>query len=538
MPDDPPPRDLSDAVAEGRALVICGAGISRAATREMAPGWAQLIEDALAKAAKLKGGTEQHWVKACKELLTSNLVEDWLNAANTIQQKLAPPNGPFRDFLICKLAFLKATRPTILEAIKKIASRNRIATTNYDHLISEALGWDRTDWTDPQRVVEALRDHRKAVWHIHGDFDRPNSVIFSQHDYDRIAAQELPQFVQKSAGLTFTLVFVGCSASGLSDDNVGKLLDWMRVGFSGLGDKHFVLIPDDNKDQWPDGVTLVRFGGLVDLPSYLGKLAPASTLPFTLPPDPKMIGRAGRLEQLVKEILERARPIVVLGPFGIGKTTLTLAAAYDPRIIARFGSRRLLVNCEPLEDAEGLLRLLAANLGLNDSSDASDVEASIKAACAEVPAFAILDDLDKIWGQDMAGTRSLLGRLAEIFGLRLVLTFSDKPPRLPGAGAFLMQVGPLGEDEARALFLRHAGDHLEGDPALNGLLYALDFHPELIEQLAESAAGRLNLRGVLDRTVFIRQHGHSGVVRRSTGRRPRAISGSRDPRPLQRTRRV
>ena len=101
-----------------------------------------------------------------------------------------------------------------------------------------------------------------------------NSIIFSHDDYDRIAASELPQFVQKSAGLDFMLVFVGCSGSGLSDDNVGRLLDWMHKGFAGLGDRHFVLVADSNTDKWPAGVTPVRFGDYPDLSAYLAKLAP------------------------------------------------------------------------------------------------------------------------------------------------------------------------------------------------------------------------------------------------------------------------
>ncbi len=508
MTDDPA-RDLRDAVAEGRALVICGAGISRAATHGNAPGWAQLIKDALVEAAQSNGGTEQPWVRACEALLSSNLIEDWLNAASTIQQKLAPPDGPYRAFFVSKLGSLKATRPAILEAIAKIAaSRNRIATTNYDHLISQALGWGRADWTEHQLVIEALRGKRQAVWHIHGDIDRPNSIIFSQNDYNRIATSELPQFVQKLAGLAFTLVFVGCSGSGLSDDNVGTLLDWMRMSFSGLGDKHFVLITDDNKDKWPEGVTPVRFGGLVDLPAYLGKLAPELVLPATLPPDPKMIGRKDRLDQLVAAILNKDRPIVVPGARGMGKTTLALAAAYDPQVTARFGkSRRFLVNCEPLEDADGLLRRLATDLGLAASGAAYDVEAKIGTACAEAPALAILDNLETPWGKDTAATKTLLGLLAAIAGLRLILIFRGNPPKLPGAGALTLQdLERLSEEEARDLFLRHAGDHLEGDPALPGLLTALDGHPLSIERLAESAAGRASLRGILDRAVFIRQH--------------------------------
>jgi hypothetical protein len=63
-------------------------------------------------------------------------------------------------------------------------------------------------------------------------------------------------------------------------------------------------------------------------------LAPASTpspppdpvVASTLPPNPKMIGRKDRLEELVKAILDEDRPIVVPGALGMGKTTLALAA--------------------------------------------------------------------------------------------------------------------------------------------------------------------------------------------------------------------
>jgi hypothetical protein len=373
MPDAPP-AELKAAIGEGRSLIVCGAGVSRAVADGQAPGWAQLIKDALAEAATRAGGTAQPWAKACELLISSDQVDDWLNAANTIQQKLGGPGGgPYRAFFVGKLGSLKANQPAILEAIAEIAAaKNKIATTNYDHLISQALDWDRADWTDHLRVIEALRGARPAIWHIHGDFDRPNSIIFSQNDYDRIAASELPQFVQRSAGLNFSLMFVGCSGSGLSDDNVGPLLDWMRKGFAGLGDKHFVLVTDDNKDTWPEGVTPVRFGDYADLPVYLAKLAPEPVRPSGLPPDPKMIGRADRLEQLVAAILNQDRPVVVPGALGMGKTTLALAAAHDARVIERFGkSRRFFVNLEPAPDADGLLRRLAADLGAAASGAAS-----------------------------------------------------------------------------------------------------------------------------------------------------------------------
>ncbi len=498
MPDAAP-AELKAAIADGRALIICGAGVSRAATNGAAPSWEQLIRDALAEAAALGGGMTQPWARACEAFLESREVSDWLNAANTIQQRLKPVDGPYRAFFVGKLGALKAIQPAMLDAVAKLASaRNKIATTNYDHLISQALNWDRADWTDHLRVVEALRGMRPAVWHFHGEFDRPASIIFSQDDYDRIAASELPQFVQRSAGLDFTLVFVGCSGSGLSDDNVGRLLDWMRKGFGGLGDKHFVLVADSNSDKWSAGVTPVRFGGFDDLAVYLAKLAPEPIVPPRLPPNPEMIGRKDRLEELVNAILEEDRPIVVPGALGMGKTTLALAAAHDPRVVARFGKeRRFFVNLEPAPDAEGVLTRLAIQLGLPATGAAHELEAKIAAACAAEPTLAILDNFETPWRSDSAATEALLGELAAIEGLRLVITVRGEPPSLPGPGArVLTDVVRLGDPEARALFLRHAGDQFAADPALPGLLKALDGHPLSIELLAANAQGRADLKGL------------------------------------------
>jgi tetratricopeptide (TPR) repeat protein len=228
--------------------------------------------------------------------------------------------------------------------------------------------------------------------------------------------------------------------------------------------------------------------------------AQAPAAPSTLPPNPRMIGREHRLEQLVAAILDQGRPVVVPGMLGMGKTTLALAAAYDERVVARFGKgRRFFVNLEPVPDADGLLRRLAIDLGLAATGAVPEVEAKIATACAAAPTLAILDNLETPWRKDAAATEALLGRLAAIEGLRLVLTIRGEPPNVPGPGARTLQdVERLGEVDARALFLRRAGDQFEGDPALPGLLSALDGHPLSIELLAANAQGKANLRGLAD----------------------------------------
>ena len=106
----------------------------------------------------------------------------------------------------------------------------------------------------------------------------------------------------------------------------------------------------------------------------------------------------------------------------------------------------------------------------------------------------ILDNLETPWRKDIAATEALLGRLAAIEGLRLVITVRGEPP---GIGArTLRNVEQLQDADARALFLRHAGDQFAADPALPGLLKALDGHPLSIELLAANAQGKADLKGL------------------------------------------
>ena len=226
--------------------------------------------------------------------------------------------------------------------------------------------------------------------------------------------------------------------------------------------------------------------------------APERIVASSLPPNPRMIGRADRLDELVAAILNEDRPIVVPGALGMGKTTLALAATHDPRVIAHFGKgRRFFVNCEPLLDADGLLRRFAAELGLAASGAVPEVEAEIGAACAGAPTLAIIDNLETPWRRDPGATEALLGRLAAFDGLRLVITVRGEPPNVPGQGAITLQdVERLDETDARALFLRRAGGQFAADPALPDLLRALDGHPLSIELLAANAAGKSNLKGL------------------------------------------
>ena len=77
----PAQTELSEAIREGRCLIVCGAGVSRLATAGKAPGWKQLIEMGL-DAAKSKADAE--WIESCRTLVAAKDASLWLVAAGLI----------------------------------------------------------------------------------------------------------------------------------------------------------------------------------------------------------------------------------------------------------------------------------------------------------------------------------------------------------------------------------------------------------------------------------------------------------------------
>ncbi len=55
MPDPTPLDELKAAIAGGKALLVCGAGVSRAVAGKAANGWKGLIESAINAAPKEPG---------------------------------------------------------------------------------------------------------------------------------------------------------------------------------------------------------------------------------------------------------------------------------------------------------------------------------------------------------------------------------------------------------------------------------------------------------------------------------------------------
>ncbi|KAG8959057.1 hypothetical protein FRC03_008513 [Tulasnella sp. 419] len=219
------------------------------------------------------------------------------------------------------------------------------------------------------------------------------------------------------------------------------------------------------------------------------------SLPSTfMPASPKIFGRHSYIEKVVRLLLSgTSTRVAILGPGGMGKTSVALKAIHDARIIERFGFNRRWVPCEQATSVPLFSELIAKSLGLPPSTS-NDRFSEIIAALEEsgVLQIVLFDNFETIW--DIEGERSaianILSRLASIPTVSLILTMRGiqhpasnlidwTSPRLP-------PLTPLEMDPAQEAFVQISPDS-EGDPNLPELLHELDCMPLAITLMAKLA---------------------------------------------------
>jgi len=484
-------------------LLVCGAGVSTAVTDGAAFGWKRLIESAIDAAS---GNPPQDWAAGCKASLATDKTALWLSVADFVQSEMGGWEGPsYRAWLKDSVGKLEAKYPDLLDAIKDLPCR--VATTNYDELLRKRLGWMARTWLNPESVAEALTGERKeVVWHIHGVWDEPESVIFSSSDYTRVRNSPQAQFLQQSAAFNDTIIFIGCSNDGLADQNIGKLLDWFSKEWGGLGKKHFALVrePDANTPGWPAAVTRISYGAeFRDLPDFIRSLAPPRVQPSLANsiaehiPETPTFGRDDEIDRIVGAASSR-KPCVVTGLLGIGKTKVAVAAAYRPEMVTKFGARRVFVNLEGSSDPLDILILLARELGLKPEPNQNSTLAAIRYDCQEAPAFAILDNAERLAEENQGEAVRVLGLIANIPNLSILVT-----SRVPFVGLAgwekIDDLPPLLPDKARSLFCSIATSIKPDDPELQPLLDAMEGHALSLTILASRVDADLRLKPMLER---------------------------------------
>ncbi|KAJ7268351.1 hypothetical protein C8J57DRAFT_344406 [Mycena rebaudengoi] len=226
------------------------------------------------------------------------------------------------------------------------------------------------------------------------------------------------------------------------------------------------------------------------------QLSRSSTL-SQIPASPKIFhGRDEELKHVVYTMLYApggtAARIAIVGPDGVGKTALTLAAAHDPQIRERFGENRFFVDCTAAGDEKQLISLMAAQLGLEEPARRKVIFKHFTAtATAETPALVVLDAIGGAWKpfEHRNDVEDFLSRLADLDHVTIIVTLrgGERPRQVKWTRPFLPTLNPLPADAARATF-RDISDVAPDDPGLDQLLALTKNMPGMITHIAALAS--------------------------------------------------
>ncbi|KAF8171587.1 hypothetical protein K438DRAFT_192119 [Mycena galopus ATCC 62051] len=193
-----------------------------------------------------------------------------------------------------------------------------------------------------------------------------------------------------------------------------------------------------------------------------------------LPPSPKIFhGRDSEFEHLISTLLHDGPRAAILGPAGMGKTTLAMAVMHHPEIIQKYGDRRF-ISCESADTPFALVSIIGLYLGLEPSPML--LKAIIRHFEQCGPCLVVLDNLETPWEplESRGQVEHVISLLADIPTLAFLITMrgAERPRNVKWNRPFLPPLEPISLSATRQIFsdIADEPDPGEEEAALNDLL--------------------------------------------------------------------
>ncbi|KAK7055496.1 AAA domain-containing protein [Favolaschia claudopus] len=239
--------------------------------------------------------------------------------------------------------------------------------------------------------------------------------------------------------------------------------------------------PDERRRLCSDSMSL---GSSISLRSSY------SVVSLLLPGAPQVFhGRESELRDIVHGLMHSAARLAILGPGGIGKTTLTKAALHDPQVVAKY-SARYFVCCDSAQTVENLAAVVASGLGLQPSGQMS--EDIVQYLSAQTSCLVVLDNFETPWepAEHRSKVEDFLAVLGSFPHVSLLVTMrgQERPLKTRWTRPFLPALAPLSSEAAHRTFMDIADT--DGDdeaPLVSDLLVLAGNLPLAVTLLASIA---------------------------------------------------
>ncbi|KAG0695415.1 hypothetical protein DFH29DRAFT_1005488 [Suillus ampliporus] len=214
-----------------------------------------------------------------------------------------------------------------------------------------------------------------------------------------------------------------------------------------------------------------------------------------LPPRPSMFyGRQDLVAELT-DLVVNDEHLALIGPGGMGKSSLAKAILNEPHVTKKFGDRRFFVTYDGLDPStitfEAFMTRFAAALGIELAG--ADPKRQISSFLSSARAIVVLDNAETFEEADASSALSdippAIADIADIPGIILILT-SRSRRNAPNVPWITKDIPPLDSSSAREAFFRiyRPASHSNAEEEeITNLLKELEFHPLSINLLANAA---------------------------------------------------
>lgn len=234
---------LQEKISLGSAVLVTGTGVSKQISGLAAGAdWIGLLRNGIDHIEHM-GLANSDWVALTGMQLDaakdSASTEDLVNVASAVGNKIrGSSKQAYSDWLAASVGQLSVHDVTLAKALEKL--RLPILTTNYDDLVERALGIPSSTWVDKDELKQIFSSEIRAVGHLHGIWNKPDSVILTESDYTRLTSDPASQMLQRSFYESTSFIYVGFGG-GLEDPNFDRLLQMHGELFPESRSSHFRL---------------------------------------------------------------------------------------------------------------------------------------------------------------------------------------------------------------------------------------------------------------------------------------------------------
>ncbi len=244
---DPIPDSLINALKSGNCVLLAGSGLSRrclSRNRKPLPNWNELLK-LLVIEANNNSLTTKNVIKELNDLLSRG---EYLMVAQELIELIGEENV---KAIINKSLDPDGITPSRLHEILSITPFRFFITTNYDNLLERAFWgtWhrqiERVCFDDTSQFVKLLNQNSKLVLKLHGDLDRPDTLVLGQKQYQYLLQNENYNNVLDDIFKNNSVLMLGY---GLGDIDIQLTLDRL-ANRSKSSFPHFLLCPKDSKSS-------------------------------------------------------------------------------------------------------------------------------------------------------------------------------------------------------------------------------------------------------------------------------------------------